>query len=111
MHTLCRLSYLHRYRSGLEPEFLCKAIYPQLSAFHDLDSAVHAQRRLLTLSSAAIALALSPQLAVLPTGPPTADSKLPDPERIFLMDTFVGLYVLYSHLADKLPLPPPQNCM
>ncbi len=104
-------SYLQCLYTGLEPEFLCKTIYPTLCGYRDLNTP-ESNRHVLTLSAAAVGSALSAQLYALPGGvdSKSAAAATQPPDTIFVLDTFIGLYVWYSHLAEAVPLPPPQNC-
>src|SRR5687768_9213680 len=115
-------------RSGMEADYLCRALYPTLSALRDVHSA---PRRVLSLSRAAIALAMSPPVAATaaaaaaaapPVGsagaavpPATAataasTARAVDGDSIFVLDTFTALYVLYSALAANQTCPPPHTC-
>jgi Sec23/Sec24 trunk domain/Sec23/Sec24 helical domain len=77
--------YLQCLYSGLEPQYLAKALYPTLTSYSDLN----------TLSKRSLFLS---KTAVEETG-----------DHVFLMDAFTSLYVFYDKHMSDLQLPPPHE--
>ena len=78
--------YLQCLYSALKPSFLCKAIYPNLTAFSDMNSA-------------------EPTKMIL-----SLDELNRRSSPLYILDSYNGLYVLYTHTAVDVPFPPPHTC-